>query len=50
MKDRMTREELQADEVTDKETRELVEMEIREVLSQYQFDGDNIPVSNHHIS
>ncbi|PAV83255.1 hypothetical protein WR25_19808 isoform A [Diploscapter pachys] len=33
-----------ADEVTDKETRELVEMEIREVLSQYQFDGDNIPV------
>ena len=49
MKDRTTREELQADEVTDKETRELVEMEIREVLSQYQFDGDNIPVSNYHF-
>src|ERR1700712_104626 len=32
------------DLVDDPEILELVEMEIRELLSSYQFDGDNIPV------
>ena len=32
------------DLVDDEELLELVEMEIRELLSQYEFDGDNIPV------
>ncbi|MEL6358503.1 MAG: elongation factor Tu, partial [Bacteroidota bacterium] len=33
-----------ADAVDDPEMLELVEMEIRELLSSYEFDGDNIPV------
>ena len=32
-----------ADQVDDAELTELVEMEIRELLTQYEFDGDNIP-------
>ncbi len=33
-----------ADQVDDPELLELVEMEIRELLTKYQFDGDNTPV------
>jgi elongation factor Tu len=33
-----------ADMVDDAELLELVEMEIRELLSMYEFDGDNIPI------
>ena len=33
-----------ADLVDDEELLELVEMEIRELLSEYDFDGDNIPI------
>ncbi|KAI6188928.1 Protein synthesis factor and Translation elongation factor EFTu EF1A domain containing protein [Aphelenchoides besseyi] len=33
-----------ADEVQDAETRELVEMEIRELLNEYGYPGDNAPV------
>ncbi len=32
------------DAVEDEDLLELVEMEVRELLSKYQFDGDNIPV------
>ena len=32
------------DQVDDEELLELVEMEIRELLSSYEYDGDNIPV------
>ena len=32
------------DMVDDEELIELVEMEVRELLSEYEFDGDNIPV------
>ncbi len=32
------------DQVDDEELIELVEMEVRELLSKYDFDGDNIPV------
>jgi len=32
------------DMVDDEELLELVEMEVRELLSEYEFDGDNIPV------
>jgi len=32
------------DQVDDPELLELVEMEIRELLSDYEFDGDNIPI------
>jgi elongation factor Tu len=32
------------DQVDDEEILELVEMEIRELLSSYDFDGDNIPI------
>ncbi len=32
------------DQVDDEELIELVEMEVRELLSQYEFDGDNIPI------
>ena len=32
------------DQVDDEELLELVEMEIRELLSSYEFDGDNIPI------
>jgi elongation factor Tu len=32
-----------ADQVDDAELTELVEMEIRELLTSYEFDGDNIP-------
>jgi elongation factor Tu len=32
------------DMVDDEELLELVEMEIRELLSQYEFDGDNLPI------
>jgi elongation factor Tu len=32
------------DQVDDEELLELVEMEIRELLSSYDFDGDNIPI------
>src|SRR5664279_4561946 len=32
------------DQVDDDELIELVEMELRELLSQYEFDGDNIPI------
>ena len=32
------------DQVDDEELLELVEMEIRELLSEYDFDGDNIPI------
>ncbi len=33
-----------SDMVTDPELLELVEMEVRELLSEYEFDGDNAPV------
>ncbi len=33
-----------ADMVDDDELIELVEMEVRELLSEYEFDGDNIPI------
>ncbi len=33
-----------ADAVDDEEILELVELEVRELLSEYEFDGDNIPV------
>jgi elongation factor Tu len=33
-----------ADMVDDEELLELVELEIRELLSEYEFDGDNVPV------
>ena len=33
-----------ADQVDDAELGELVEMEVRELLSMYDFDGDNIPI------
>ena len=33
-----------ADMVDDEELIELVEMEIRELLSMYEFDGDNVPI------
>ena len=33
-----------ADQVDDDELVELVEMEVRELLSMYDFDGDNIPI------
>ena len=33
-----------SDMVDDEELIELVEMEVRELLSQYEFDGDNIPI------
>jgi elongation factor Tu len=33
-----------ADMVDDEEILELVELEVRELLSEYEFDGDNIPV------
>ncbi len=32
------------DLVEDEELLELVEMEVRELLSQYEFDGDNTPI------
>src|SRR6187431_3154132 len=32
------------DMVDDEELLELVEMEVRELLSEYEFDGDNVPV------
>jgi len=32
------------DQVDDEELLELVEMEVRELLSAYEFDGDNIPI------
>lgn len=32
------------DMVTDEEMHELVEMEVRELLSQYDYDGDNCEV------
>ncbi len=32
------------DQVDDEELLELVELEVRELLSDYQFDGDNIPI------
>ena len=32
------------DQVDDEEILELVELEIRELLSKYDFDGDNIPI------
>ena len=32
------------DQVDDDELLELVEMEVRELLSQYDFDGDNVPI------
>ena len=32
------------DQVDDEEILELVEMEVRELLSKYDFDGDNIPI------
>ncbi|NES81660.1 MAG: elongation factor Tu [Moorea sp. SIO2B7] len=32
------------DQVDDEELLELVELEVRELLSEYQFDGDNIPI------
>jgi elongation factor Tu len=34
-----------ADQVDDPELLELVEMEVRELLSQYGFDGDNTPIT-----
>ncbi len=33
-----------ADQVDDAELMELVEMEIRELLNEYQFPGDDIPI------
>jgi elongation factor Tu len=32
------------DQVDDEELLELVEMEVRDLLSEYEFDGDNIPI------
>lgn len=32
------------DMMDDEELLELVEMEVRDILSEYEFDGDNIPV------
>ncbi|CAK5094693.1 unnamed protein product [Meloidogyne enterolobii] len=32
------------DEVNDEETRELVEMEVRELLNEYEYPGDEVPV------
>lgn len=32
------------DQVDDKEILELVEIEIRELLSKYEYDGENIPI------
>jgi len=32
--------------VEDAETRELVEVEIREVLNQFEYNGDELPVSD----
>ncbi|KAF7639536.1 hypothetical protein Mgra_00000865 [Meloidogyne graminicola] len=32
------------DEVPDEETRELVEMEVRELLNEYEYPGDDIPI------
>ena len=32
------------DQVDDEELLELVELEVRELLSEYEFDGDNIPI------
>jgi elongation factor Tu len=32
------------DQVDDEEILELVELEVRELLSSYGFDGDNIPI------
>merc|ERR1712159_11102 len=32
------------DQVDDEEILELVELEVRELLSEYDFDGDNIPI------
>ncbi len=32
------------DLVDDEELLELVEMEVRELLSKYDFDGDNVPI------
>ena len=32
------------DQVDDEELLELVEMEVRELLNEYEFDGDNIPI------
>ena len=32
------------DQVDDPELLDLVEMEVRELLSKYEFDGDNIPI------
>lgn len=32
------------DQLDDKEMLELVEMEMRELLTQYDFDGDNTPI------
>ena len=37
------------DQVDDKEMLELVDMEMRELLSTYGFDGDNTPLSLIHI-
>ena len=34
----------QSDEVEDAETRELVEMEIREVLTEFDYNGAELPV------
>ena len=34
------------DMVDDAEMLELVEMEMRELLSDYEFDGDNTPICN----
>jgi elongation factor Tu len=32
------------DLITDPEMHELVEMEVRELLNQYEYDGDNVPI------
>nr|CAD2140934.1 unnamed protein product [Meloidogyne enterolobii] len=32
------------DEVNDEETRELVEMEVRELLNEYEYPGDEVPI------
>uniref|UniRef100_A0A1I8B4T9 Elongation factor Tu, mitochondrial n=1 Tax=Meloidogyne hapla TaxID=6305 RepID=A0A1I8B4T9_MELHA len=32
------------DEVSDEETRELVEMEVRELLNEYEYPGDDVPI------
>jgi elongation factor Tu len=32
------------DEVNDEETRELVEMEVRELLNEYEYPGDDVPI------